>query len=257
MKKLIIPIFAGFLIGCGGNSTNSGGGGGSQGPTPHVGEWQLIASVAITVGDAANNFTHTSNVLVNPDGLAIVKSTDSDCSVAVKASGNVLSYEERCSFNSGCVVTFATQAQIFENNLSAPFGPERFVCSGQATSYSGNLIGSKVEERELSFVKNGAFNDEDGDATADAGETISYTFRLTNDGNLPLSNLSVTDPIVPTITCPSGNPMVSLAVGAVEICTGTYTITAADITAGQRANTATATSDETGPVESSKTIALP
>ncbi len=150
MKTISILILAALVVACGGDSVSSGGGGanlGTQGPTTNTGEWQLISNVAITVGDAANDFTHTSNVLVNADGSAIVSSTDSNCSIIVRVSGNVLSYEERCSFGSGCVVNFFTQAGIFQNNLSAPIGPERFVCSGLATSYSGNLTGSKVEVR--------------------------------------------------------------------------------------------------------------
>ncbi len=148
MKILAMLILAALVIGCGGDSVSSGGGGanlGTQGPTENAGEWQLTSNVAITVDDAANNFTHTSNVLVNADGSAIVTSTDSNCSIIVRVSGNVLSYEERCSFDSGCVVNFFTQAGIFQDNLSAPIGPERFVCSGLATSYSGNLLGTKCD----------------------------------------------------------------------------------------------------------------
>jgi uncharacterized repeat protein (TIGR01451 family) len=216
-----------------------------------------VSNVAITVGETANNFTHTSNVNVNADGSAIVTSTDSNCSIIVRVSGNVLSYEERCSFGSGCVVTFFTQAGILQNNLSAPIGPERFVCSGLATSYSGNLIGSKAQARDLTLSKSGEFNDGDGSGAAEAGETISYTFRLTNGGRLPLTNVSVTDSLVSSVTCPNGNPIAVLAVGATETCTGTYTLTAADVTAGQVTNTVTATSDETGSVDASNTVDLP
>ncbi len=148
MKNFAILIIAALVAGCGGDSVSSGGGGagsGTQGPTENSGEWQLVSNVAISVDDAANDFVHTSTVLVNADGSAIVRSTDSNCSIIVRVSGNVLSYEERCSFGSGCVVTFFTQAGIFQNNLSAPIGPERFVCSGLATSYSGNLIGTKCD----------------------------------------------------------------------------------------------------------------
>lgn len=148
MKNISILIFAALVVGCGGDSVSSGGGGanaGTQGPTTHSGVWQLVSNVAITVGESADNFTHTTNVSVNADGAALVTSTNSNCSIIVRVSGDVLSYEERCAFGSGCVVTFFTQAGIFLNNLSAPIGPERFVCSGLATSYSGNLIGTKCE----------------------------------------------------------------------------------------------------------------
>lgn len=260
MKNISILIFAALVVGCGGDSVSSGGGSGgagSQGPTTHTGTWQLASNVAITVGESSNDFTHTSNVFVNSDGSAIVTSTDSNCSIVVKVSGNVLSYEERCSFGSGCVVTFFTQAGILQNNLSAPIGPERFVCSGEATSYSGNLVGSRSLARSLQLSKTGTFEDGDGNGTAEAGETISYTFTVTNGGELPLTNVSVTDSRVSNISCPGGNPISVLVAGGTETCDGTYAITAADVTDGQVSNTATATSDETGPVEASHTVSLP
>ena len=55
-------------------------------------------------------------------------------------------------------------------------------------------------------------NDSNG---ADAGDTITYTFKVTNTGNVPLNPVSVTDPKVGTVTC-SPN---SLAPGAFVNCT--------------------------------------
>ena len=92
----------------------------------------------------------------------------------------------------------------------------------------------------LSLVKSGTFNDEDGDGFADVGETISYTFDVTNNGDVTLSNVSVDDPEV-SVDCP---PIPSLAVDATETCTGTYSITQADIDAAVKDNTATATAED-------------
>jgi len=53
---------------------------------------------------------------------------------------------------------------------------------------------------------------------------------------------------VAPISCPSGNPIPSMAPGDMETCTGAYMITQADIDAGVRDNLATATGDPpTGP----------
>jgi uncharacterized repeat protein (TIGR01451 family) len=107
-----------------------------------------------------------------------------------------------------------------------------------------------VFDPAIDIEKRGEFNDENQDGFAQVGETISYEFEVTNIGNITLHNVNVTDPLVPTITCPSGNPIPSLGVDASEICDGDYTITQADIDAGQRYNVATADPDETDPVTS-------
>ncbi|MFV8226914.1 hypothetical protein ACNKXV_13280, partial [Christiangramia aquimixticola] len=104
----------------------------------------------------------------------------------------------------------------------------------------------------MTLVKDGTFNDTNNDGNADAGETISYTFTVTNTGNLTLTNIQVTDPKVTV----SGGP-ISLAPGASDdkTFTATYTITQADVDAGEVVNTAVANSDETtGPKESNEEI---
>lgn len=73
----------------------------------------------------------------------------------------------------------------------------------------------------------------------DAGDTITFAFAVTNAGNVTLNNITVADPLPGTgpITCPPGQ----VAPGASIICSSTvYTITQANLDAGQVLNTATA-----------------
>ena len=86
------------------------------------------------------------------------------------------------------------------------------------------------------------------------GETISYTFTVSNDGNVTLTNVTVSDPKVTV----SGGPT-TLDVGETDSTTftGTYTITQADIDAGKVDNTATADSDESAPADGSTSTELP
>jgi uncharacterized repeat protein (TIGR01451 family) len=91
----------------------------------------------------------------------------------------------------------------------------------------------------LAIVKHaGTPVDVNGNGVTDAGDTIQYTFTVTNTGQLSMSNIGVTDSKAGAVTCP--NP--TLAPGASEICTADdpYTITAADVTAGAVDNSATA-----------------
>lgn len=76
-------------------------------------------------------------------------------------------------------------------------------------------------------------------AVAHLDDSVDYTYDVTNTGNTPLTNVGVTDSKVPSaaITCPS----TSLAPSDSTTCTATYTVTQADMDAGQVFNSATAT----------------
>lgn len=89
----------------------------------------------------------------------------------------------------------------------------------------------------LALVKSGHLNDANGNGLADPGETIDFSFELTNTGNTTLAAAGVSDPKAGAVTCPSG----TLAPGASETCTAdaAYTVTEADIVAGNVVNTAT------------------
>ncbi|WP_173932379.1 DUF11 domain-containing protein [Chelativorans sp. Marseille-P2723] len=97
----------------------------------------------------------------------------------------------------------------------------------------------------LSLIKQGVWND-DGNGIAEEGETITYTFTVRNTGGVPLNDITVDDPNIPSIP---GSPITSLAAGASQILTTTYTLTPADIAAGQVVNAATVTGRSSEGVE--------
>lgn len=70
------------------------------------------------------------------------------------------------------------------------------------------------------------------------GSQIQYTFEVTNTGEVPLTNIVVTDPMIGPI---SGTPIASLAAGATITLTANYTITAADVALGRVVNSAKVT----------------
>ncbi|MER5645461.1 hypothetical protein [Streptosporangium sp. NPDC002524] len=87
-------------------------------------------------------------------------------------------------------------------------------------------------------------------AVTTAGQTITYSYTVVNDGNATLTGVSVTDTAFsgtgtpPVVTC----PVTTLAPQATTICTGTYTATQADVDAGTIVNTAVASgTPPTGP----------
>jgi uncharacterized repeat protein (TIGR01451 family) len=93
----------------------------------------------------------------------------------------------------------------------------------------------------LGVVKIGTFNDENGDGLGQLGETISYTFRVENTGNLTLTDITLADPL-PGLSL-SGGTIATLAPGDADTATFTasYTLTEADLVEGEVTNQATAT----------------
>jgi hypothetical protein len=79
--------------------------------------------------------------------------------------------------------------------------------------------------------------DANGSGRTDAGDTIAYRFVVTNSGALTVTNVAVSDPKVAPVSC----PVTTLAPAESVTCTGTYTLTQADVDAGAVVNTATAT----------------
>ncbi|PHS01326.1 MAG: hypothetical protein COA80_02365, partial [Leeuwenhoekiella sp.] len=92
---------------------------------------------------------------------------------------------------------------------------------------------------QLQFVKTAVLNDENQDAFAQVGETITYTFTVTNTGNTSVSDIVIEDDRLDI----SGLALVpeTLAAGESGVVTAVYTITQEDIEAGFVTNTATAT----------------
>ncbi|MEV5198796.1 hypothetical protein [Streptomyces sp. NPDC053720] len=74
------------------------------------------------------------------------------------------------------------------------------------------------------------------------GTKVPYEYVVTNSGNVPLTNVNVTDDRVSGIMCPKN----TLAVGETMTCTGSYTVTQADGEAGSVTNTATAHGSDNG-----------
>ncbi len=94
------------------------------------------------------------------------------------------------------------------------------------------------QHADLILLKEGHFNDENGNGLADEGETITYTFTVKNRCNVTITDISVSDPLIDV------NPA-HITLGANQVddhtFTGTYMITLADIERGYVENSATVT----------------
>ncbi|AUH33027.1 DUF7507 domain-containing protein [Paracoccus tegillarcae] len=94
-----------------------------------------------------------------------------------------------------------------------------------------------VTDSGITLEKTGALDD-GGDGVANAGDVINYSFVVTNTGTVPLTDVTVTDPLVEVV----GGPIASLAAGASDATsfTASYTLTQDDLDAGQVLNQALA-----------------
>ena len=106
------------------------------------------------------------------------------------------------------------------------------------------------QNASIQLSKSGTFIDDNGDQVVDLGEgdtfgqpgeQITYTFTVTNNGNVPLTNVTLTDTATGVII--SGSPIASLAPGASDSTsiTGTYTLLQGDIDAREKFNAASVT----------------
>ncbi len=143
-------------------------------------------------------------------------------------------------------------------------GTVRNVAAVAADSVAGPV--EDVDEAEIavfgtdriSLLKSAdAIDDANGSGRPDAGDTISYTFTVTNTGTTTLTAVSVADPrLTGDIVCDE----IELAPGQATLCTGEpAVITREEVDAGEIVNTATATGTGTGdgPVTAEDTLTTP
>ena len=94
----------------------------------------------------------------------------------------------------------------------------------------------------LSIVKSAATLKTDADSSTDItlGDTLEYTITATNDGNVTLNNVVVSDAQI----TPNSNTCATVAPGATCVLTGDHVVSLTEANAGQVVNTAEVTSTE-------------
>jgi len=102
---------------------------------------------------------------------------------------------------------------------------------------SSNQVALNSSTGAISLEKSGALN-----GTGSVGDTIDYTFTVTNTGQIDVNNILISDPLI-TVT---GGPInLTPSSSDATTFTGSYTLTQADLNAGQVTNQATASGTDT------------
>ena len=113
------------------------------------------------------------------------------------------------------------------------------VCEkANGTNCSTAVLNVFVEVPAISVIKTAVFNDENKSGFANAGETITYKFTVTNTGNVPLVGITINDPLPGVVV--SGQA-INLGVNESNETnfTAIYKITQEDINRGSVSNQAT------------------
>lgn len=135
-----------------------------------------------------------------------------------------------------CTVTYTTTAGDLDagrlTNQAAVAGMDP--ANHPVTAVSNRVVVPAVHSPQLTLVKNSATTE-----VGAGGGTIPYEFSVVNTGNVAVDNVKVSDPRTAGVACPA----TKLAAGARMTCHATYTVTPADLDAGQVVNRATVGGD--------------
>jgi uncharacterized repeat protein (TIGR01451 family) len=220
-------------------------------PTPAV-EIHKSASVTpssdsdgVVVGDAISyNYIVTNIGNVNLSSVAVTDPTAGSvtCS-ALTATGLAPGGSVTCSED---VAYLVTQSDVDAGNVTdvATATGTATIAGSPVTSPASSPDGVTIEagtNPAVSIVKSATVTPAADQAAVKPGDTVQYSYLVTNIGNTTLSSISVSDSNLINVTCPTP-PSPGLAPGSAETCTAdhAYTVTQAEVDAGAMNDTASA-----------------
>ena len=224
--------------------------------TPDAGQCATTATMAVFVANSdfaitktateANYSTvgdviHYTLVLANTGNTAISPVNVSDPGADVTPgivrgadqagnNDNILDVSE--------IWTYSAQHTITQSDINAGGFTNSVTATGSSTTCDPENATASVtvpadQRPSLTIDKTSTNNPNTYDA---AGDMLTYNLTVTNDGNVTLTNINVSDPIAAV----TGSPIASLAPGISVTLTASYTATQNDLNAGSVYNTATA-----------------
>ncbi|MGO4773899.1 hypothetical protein ACEN2I_19845, partial [Flavobacterium sp. W22_SRS_FK3] len=193
-------------------------------PTSKVDTFKFVDSNGVTVGTIVNvNFSSSTIPVMGTYRLDLFNANNGT------PSATYLANETRE------IRLLAMDLSVFGITSANAAQIDRFVVNFSGDSDCAFIAINKnsLKTAEVALVKKASIT-----GCGVVGSVINYTFEVTNTGQVPLTNLSITDPKIGTI---SGSPIASLAVGATIVLNANYTVTAADVALGKVINTAKVT----------------
>ncbi len=200
----------------------------------HVGQLVTYTLIATNISDGTMH-----NVVVNDSPALDTYSCTPGLPVASLAPGASI----ECK-GSHTIIQGDLDAGSFVDTASAS-STEVTATDAQDTVYA-------TQNAVLSLTKSDSLNPTKFDHV---GQLVTYTLTATNSGNVTLHNVFVSDnPALTSFSCNPSLPAASQAPGSSIVCTGTHSITQADLNAGSFVDTASATSTEDNAPDASDTV---
>jgi len=166
--------------------------------------------------------------LTNTSNVTLTEVTVSDPSLAsVSCPQTVLAPGQEMA----CVGVYALPQSVIDT------GRADLDLTSSGTAPNGDLVTGSAQD--VVTIPTSATIELTSSASApsgtDAGAVITFTFVVTNSGSVSLFGVTVSDPAVGTVACPTD----VLAPGASVVCAATYVVAQVDIDAGLVRNVAT------------------
>ncbi len=215
--------------------------------TPLVPKLTLSKSVSPTTVTAAGTQVTYSYAVTNSGNapitnLAVAETAFSGTGTRPAASCPATSLAVGASTT--CTATYTlTQADVDTGRVTNTATATGASAVGSTTSNTSSATLTANPTSTLSLKKTaGTPVDVNNNGRVDRGDTIAYSFLVTNTGTSTLTTVAVADAKAGTVSCPA----TTLAPGVATTCTATYTITQADVDTGTVGNTASASAKNPG-----------
>jgi uncharacterized repeat protein (TIGR01451 family) len=193
-----------------------------------------VSKSATTLPVSAVNQVLTYTVTVENSGDVTLSNVNISDPLIPAMSCTVASLAPAATAN--CIGTYTvTQADFDAGKILNTAVASASTPQGAPVSGSGSNTLNITQTPSMAVVKSaGSIVDKDGNGP-DAGDEIGYSFTVSNEGNVTLSAIAITDVKIGTVNC----PVTSIAPGLSTVCTATYVLSLSDVNAGEVVNTAT------------------
>ncbi len=221
---------------------------------------KTVGSSPMVVGTATSyTLTVTNTGLATTSAATVSDTIPSGLTIGTPPTGcTVAGQTVTCTIASGLAlnastsfvipVTPTTAAGTSVSNTATVTGGGDTSCPAATTHCSSTIVTPITPAPAVTLVKTATVSPAADQANVKLGDVVTYSFKITNTGNVTLTTLTVNDPSDSGSAVACAPPVGGLIVGANVTCSGTttHTITQADVDAGSRSDTASATGTEAG-----------